>query len=381
MSSSEPDIDVVVAGHLCLDIIPQFLGPSELRPGSLSEVGPATFTPGGCVSNVGLALHTLGVRVALLAAIGQDAFGEAIKDVLHARDPKLAEYLQETPHSATSYTLVISPPGQDRLFLHHAGCNDSYGAGDIDLDVVQRAKVLHVGYPPLMRQLCANEGEALETLLAKAKEAGVTTSLDMAMPDPNAPAGKLDWRAILKRCLPQVELFLPSLAETYYMLRGERYPVRESEQPKVGLLRELADELLAMGAAMVGLKLGEHGLYLKTAEAQRLEQMGRATPKGLTWSERELWAPIFETDTQGTTGAGDSTIAGFLAALLRLERPEQVLRVANAVGAFSVEQTDAVSGVRSWDATRSRLEHPWEQAELELTSWHLDPETGVFIAP
>ena len=129
--------EIVVAGHLCLDIIPQFLGPSGLKPGSLSEVGPATFSTGGCVSNVGLALHTLGVRVALMGAVGQDAFGEAVKSVLHAHDPKLVENLKEAAQDATSYTLVISPPNQDRLFLHHAGCNDHYGAEDIDLERAQ----------------------------------------------------------------------------------------------------------------------------------------------------------------------------------------------------------------------------------------------------
>jgi hypothetical protein len=46
-------IDVVVAGHICLDIIPQFMPgrgsdlSAYLSPGRLSEVGPMTLSTGG----------------------------------------------------------------------------------------------------------------------------------------------------------------------------------------------------------------------------------------------------------------------------------------------------------------------------------------------
>ena len=53
---------VVVAGHICLDIIPTFAqragGVAELfNPGALIEVGPVVLSTGGAVSNTGLALH------------------------------------------------------------------------------------------------------------------------------------------------------------------------------------------------------------------------------------------------------------------------------------------------------------------------------------
>jgi sugar/nucleoside kinase (ribokinase family) len=62
---------VVVAGHLCLDILPGLrpLTPEALRallqPGHLLEVGPAVFTAGGAVANTGLVLHRLGIPVSL----------------------------------------------------------------------------------------------------------------------------------------------------------------------------------------------------------------------------------------------------------------------------------------------------------------------------
>ena len=42
--------EVIVAGHLCLDIIPKLSSPLTLRPGTLTEIGAAAFAAGGwCV--------------------------------------------------------------------------------------------------------------------------------------------------------------------------------------------------------------------------------------------------------------------------------------------------------------------------------------------
>jgi len=53
----------VVAGHICLDIIPPLVGEGDFeatfRPGRLLETGPALMSTGGPVSNTGLALYNL----------------------------------------------------------------------------------------------------------------------------------------------------------------------------------------------------------------------------------------------------------------------------------------------------------------------------------
>ena len=89
------------------------------------------------------------------------------------------------------------------------------------------------------------------------------------------------------------------------------------------------------------------------------------------WLNRELLAPCFLVDVAGTTGAGDCTIAGFLARLLAGDSPEQAATAAVAVGACSVEQPDATSGVPDWPAVRRRLESGWKQRpmDIELPGW------------
>src|SRR5271169_1822632 len=86
--------NIVVCGHLCLDIIPGFPaghGAQDwFRPGGLSIVGAPVISTGGAVSNVGLGLHSLGLPVRLAARIGDDAIGKLVWDRVTASDPRLA---------------------------------------------------------------------------------------------------------------------------------------------------------------------------------------------------------------------------------------------------------------------------------------------------
>jgi sugar/nucleoside kinase (ribokinase family) len=83
----------------------------------------------------------------------------------------------------------------------------------------------------------------------------------------------------------------------------------------------------------------------------------------------------------GTTGAGDCTIAGFLAGMLKGLSLEAALRGAVAVGACNVEQADAVSGIPPWDSVQGRLTAGWKTREttLELDGWHYDSNESLWM--
>src|SRR5512135_839910 len=78
----------VVAGHLCLDVIPDLSRSNKekfesmFQPGRLLDVGPVTFSTGGAVSNTGLALNKLGIKTALMGKVGDDIFGQAIQQIV-----------------------------------------------------------------------------------------------------------------------------------------------------------------------------------------------------------------------------------------------------------------------------------------------------------
>lgn len=391
--------EIVVAGHICLDVIPAIAAGKPARglgellvPGRLIDVGPATLSTGGAVSNTGLALHRLGLSVKLMGKVGDDPFGGLILRLLSEHGDKLAEGMIVAPGASSSYSIVVSPPGVDRLFLHATGANDTFAAEDVTADAVQGARLFHFGYPPLMRSMYEDGGAELERLLGKVKAQGLTVSLDLARPDPASPAGRADWRAILARVLPHVDVFLPSFDEILYMLRPDDYRAL-SERHGTGellayadgsLLGELSEQLLDMGAAIAGLKLGEYGFYVRTAaSAERLRRMGPCAPEEdrlAAWRDRELLAPCFQVEAVGTTGAGDCTIAGFLAGLVQRLGVEEALLGAVGTGACCVERADAISGVSGWNEVRARIAAGWKRSEalLPLPGWTCDERYGIW---
>jgi sugar/nucleoside kinase (ribokinase family) len=150
------------------------------------------------------------------------------------------------------------------------------------------------------------------------------------------------------------------------------------------LLSDLGGELVGMGAGVVGLKLGSRGLYVRTGDEAALLGFGASRPLNpVAWAGRELWAPCFEVDVVGTTGAGDATVAGFLSALLRGMSLEQAATGAVAVGACNVEAADALRGIRSWEETWRRVQSGWERHELVLDApgWEFDEQHGLWRGP
>ena len=383
--------EAVVAGHVSLDLFPAMYGPVRLEPGGLVVVGPAVMSTGGAVANVGVALHRLGVRVGLSAKIGADLFGTAVLDSLAAHDERLIEGIIVSAHEATSYTIVINPPGVDRSFLHCPGANQTFSALDVPYAKLTGVRLFHFGYPPLMPQMYADRGAQLRAMFARVQGAGVATALDLCEPDPDSEAGQVDWREVLGQALPYVDVFAPSINELLFMFDR---PAHERLQACVPLasvvdhsrLAELGGVLTAMGAAVVAIKLGDQGLYLRTSpETSRInqfcERMGLAPA---AWRDRELISPCFAPRViGGTTGSGDSTIAGLLAALLRGAGPSEAATSATAVGAFSVEEVDPTSGVPTWARLAERLTEGWPRLPVELAlaadvTVELDP-TGTMV--
>ena len=390
-------IEAVVGGHICLDIIPQFLSSAGgemgdyVAPGRLTEVGVVALSSGGAVSNTGINLHHLGIETRLMGKIGDDLFGHAILDIVRSYSVQLAEGMVVVPGEVSSCTIVVNPPGVDRAFLTCPGANHTFGVADVRYDLLAEARLYHFGYPPLMRRMYSDGGAELAEMFARAKATGVTTSLDLAMPDPAAPSGQVDWRAALRTALPHVDLCVPSVEEVLFMLHREQFDALDRAVGAAGMLealevatvRSLAEEVLGMGARVVLLKLGTRGMYLRTAT--ELPCLGRGTPQGLAgWRGRELWGvPFRPRIVASTVGAGDAAIAGFLAAWLKGVSPAQALHMAAAAGASCVEEAGAVRGVRNWQETLARIAAGWARLPVArpAAGWEWDEQAAIWRGP
>ncbi|HOQ73924.1 MAG TPA: carbohydrate kinase family protein [Limnochordia bacterium] len=366
---------MAVVGHLCLDIIPHWRlgGFADLKPGSTVEMSGVAFSTGGAVANTGLCLRRLGFEPLLMARVGSDHFAGIIRSIL--AEHGVSSRFLHTSSGTTSYTIVLSPPGSDRAFLHYPGTNDEFSLEDIDFSAA-RSSLFHFGYPPLMRQMYSAGGKNLQAMFQRAKGADCITSLDLARPDPNAASGQVDWEKILQRTLPYVDLFLPSLEELLFMISRREYEALQkgSLHRSTKLLDQLGRLLLDLGAALVGIKLGDQGFYL--CSGSRAGELF-----GPEWAHRQLLSPIFKVEARGTTGAGDTTIAGLLAGLAEGCSPCQAATLATAVGACRVESGSAVE-IPSLEEVQKRITRGWPRGKisLEAPGWTRG-EQGVLRGP
>ncbi len=365
--NGEYDYDVVVAGHLCIDLLPRMahVQPESLmEAGKLFEIGALDMATGGAVSNTGLAVRQLGGRVALMAGVGDDLLGQVIRLLLEQHASGLTQTIRTIPGESSSYSIVLSPQRIDRIFLHCTGPNSTFGLDSVDMSLAGQGRIFHLGYPPLLPRMFADEGRELTAIFHSIRESDrAAGSLDMTLPDPGAPSGKANWWTILTQTMPFVDIFIPSLQEARFMLDR----TMSHDTPTLAELRRLTDTLLNMGSpALVGIKLGEYGVYLRSGSAGSL---ARLQAKGLAQAiqpDSEVYHPAFAVEVIGTTGAGDSAYAALLLALGRGFDLTACAEMMCAVGACNVEAPDATSGVQSWDSTLARVQAGWSQSHLRL---------------
>jgi sugar/nucleoside kinase (ribokinase family) len=379
---------VIVAGHICLDVIPPFESEElvHLFPGSLHHVGSPIMATGGAVANTGLAMHRLGFDTNLVAKIGKDAFGEEIVNCLERIDPTLSTGLIIDRSVDTSYSIVINPPGLDRIFLHCPGANDSFSNDDISDSKIESASLFHFGYPPLMKKFYENNGTELKLLFQRMKKKHMITSLDMALPDPASEPGQINWKTILKECLPFVDIFLPSLEELIYMLDPKAIKFFKDKDHSFidqKMLSRMADKLLHLGAAIIVIKLGVSGLYVKTTKDKNrlmLSHIDGFSNNTTEWLDREFISPCFKVKEKGTTGAGDSTIAGFLGGIMKGLPPQQTATFACAVGAFCVEKEDATSNIPIWEEVIKRVSSGWSKVQPTVNLERFTCKEGMYFS-
>ncbi len=370
----------VAAGHICIDITPTFLGEkvSEvsqiLQPGKLINVGDVDVHTGGSVANTGLGMKILGADVYLAGKIGDDSFGDMIMKVVSQYEGAEKGLIRREGESS-SYSVVLALPGIDRIFLHNPGANDTFTADDLSDELLQGAALFHFGYPPIMKQMFVNDGDGLVEVMKKAREAGAATSLDLAAVDPNAESGKANWELILKKTLPYVDIFVPSVEELCFMLDREKFENLQKRAAGRDIceildleedIKPLADKCMAMGAKILLIKCGVPGMYYRTSSEEVLKTISPALELDTAaWADKDAFEKSYVPDrVRSGTGAGDTSIAAFLTALLDGYGPEKCMQYATATGAMCVSSYDALSGLIPLEELEKRIQAGWEKLQF-----------------
>jgi sugar/nucleoside kinase (ribokinase family) len=276
--------DVLVLGD---DLTPAF-GQQEKLVASMSLV------VGGSASITAVAAAKLGLRVALVAAIGDDAAGNFMLAEL-ARAGVATDFMAVRAQLPTGMTVALSR-GDDRAILTAAGAIGTLTPADVPAGLLSRARRVHVSSYFLLEQ---SLGPGLAALLAAARTAGASTSLDTNWD----PAGT--WGAdFFPDVLAQTDLLLPNEAEALRIAAATTLPAAIASLTRAG--------------GTIAVKLGARGAMYADGPQRYL-----ATPPQI--------GPV------DTTGAGDCFNAGLLAGLLHGFAPPEALALGCAAGAASTQ--------------------------------------------
>lgn len=365
----------IVAGHICLDITPVFPDQKTdcvreiLLPGKLIQMAGVDVHTGGAVANTGLAMKLLGNDVRLMGKIGNDSFGKIVIEILKEYGADQGMLLSE--QASTSYTVVLAMPGNDRIFLHDPGANDTFCEEDLDWEQIAGADLFHFGYPPLMRRMYQKSGEELCRILKRAKSLGCTVSLDMAAVDPTSEAGKEDWRMLLEKVLPYVDFFVPSVEELCFMLDRPKYNAWNEKAAGRDIteticqedVASLGEQAIVLGAKVVLIKCGAPGIYYRSADKAGIEALcERLSLNPGKWAGKQGFERSYVPEKVCSgTGAGDTCIAAFLTSVLNGDSLEDALKMASATGACCVASYDALGGLKSLAELKEKIQGGWQK--------------------
>ena len=202
----------------------------------------------------------------------------------------------------TSYTIVVTPPGEDRSFLHCSGANQTFCAEDVPYERAGRRPAVSFRLPAAdaadvrrPRRTAARDVRAgdrgggldvARSLRARSRQRRRTRGLGRAAADRHCRS----WT-----CSPPASTSCCSCS-TRSPTSGCRPAIALASVVDHSRLAQLGSRLTAMGAAVVAIKLGDQGLYCVPPGTPRgcgalCDRLGLRAD---AWLDRELLSPCFQ---------------------------------------------------------------------------------------
>jgi sugar/nucleoside kinase (ribokinase family) len=282
---------ILVAGELNPDLI---LRNYQMFPtlGKEVLVEDLQLTLGSSSAICAVGIARLGNNVAFAANVGADTYGDFCIGLMKEAGVDVS-LINRRKDLKTGITVSMTS-AKDRALVTYPGAISTLSAKDLPADVFSGLRHFHVSSYFLQDALRPD----LKALFAKARKAGVSTSLDTGY-DPAE-----QWSPDLLDTLKEVDVFLPNEIEIQSITKRE------------DILEGLKS--LDNGHTLTVAKLGADGC-MTLHDGKLVKQKA------------------FPVKVVDTTGAGDSFDAGFLHAWLRGQPIEQCLRVGAACGGLSTQ--------------------------------------------
>lgn len=259
--------------------------------------------------------------LAACGLVGDDDNGRWIGDdcTAHGID---TQQIQRTPQHATSYTdaMTVASTGR-RTFFHQRGANALFDVEHCDFTKTN-ARLFHLGYLLLLDRLDSldDEGQSRAAkLLAKAKAAGLVTSVDVVSTE------HPQFREIVLSALPLTDHLILNEVEASRVVQS---PLNAHDATT---LLAAAQQLLAAGVLGSVTIHTEHGAVAVTSRGEQATQPSLSLPVGFS---------------KGATGAGDAFAAGLLYGLHEDWPLHERLRLAVCAAAASLSEPTPSAGLR-----------------------------------
>lgn len=284
---------LLVVGELNVDII---LNGMKQTPEIGNEIVAEniTFTLGSSSAIMASNIATIGVETAFCGKIGNDDNGRFILQALANKNIE-TQHISIDDKYKTGVTIVMNYD-QERANVTYCGAMNALRMEDIPWSNISDYQHLHISNYFLQKGLQKD----IHTIFERAKQEGLTTSLDLQCDPENR------WDFDYRKCLPFVDVFFPNEAE----IKG----LTQSNSVEEGLIT------LIPYANTIALKLGDKGSI--------------GYKGGETFN-----APAFpSTNFKDAIGAGDSFNAGFLQKFLDDAPLIECLTHGNLMGSVSTTE-------------------------------------------
>ncbi len=298
--------DVIVVGELNVDLILNGLE-SFPETGKEKLAEKMSLTLGSSSAIFASNLSALGMKVSFVGKIGNDIFGNFCKEQLNEKGVDTSMLIQSDTLQ-TGATIILNF-GEDRAMITHQGAMKNLGIADITNEILNTARHLHFSSYFLQPGFKDN----LDQLFKMAKDAGLTTSLDVQW-DPAE-----EWDFDYKKILPFVDIFLPNETELLNLTR-------------TGSIDAAIKAMEGYGKLIL-VKQGSHGSLLN---------YDNKTVKGRSFLNDSVVDAI---------GAGDSFNAGFVFKFMQGFSPEDSQVFGNLVGAISTTKSGGTTAFINYGET------------------------------
>jgi sugar/nucleoside kinase (ribokinase family) len=301
MTTHQPD--VITMGIHIVDIL-GYPVPAVPAGQGLALLERIHMTPAGTCAATAVDLAKLGVNVATIGVVGADELGEWLVRRMGEQGVDVSQLHLEAS-APTSATMLPIRPNGERPALHVIGANALLSAAHIDWDVVAGARHLHIGGTSLMALL---DGEPTAVVLKKARELGLTTSMDLIFsPD-------RDQEALFGPCYPHLDYFLPN-DEDAIAISGTTSP------------DDAATWFLERGVGAAVITLGADGALYADAAGNRFV------------------TPAIAVDVVDTSGCGDAFSAGLIAGVVEKMSPTDAVQLGVACGSLVATGLGSDAGI------------------------------------